>query len=153
MDLSIFSIGAIHSWLPVSFRSRIAFLRRRTGWYVSGTKSTIRQSWKASISSWCTWCAAQPYLNSRPDDEHVEAPVFMLTHRHHCSDAKYDPACNGYKGLAKMLAARSTPSDLQLHCRRAGAVEFFNKHLPSPRSVLNDEPAYERTWNHEPSAL
>jgi hypothetical protein len=46
IDLSIFSIGAIHSELPVSFRSRIAFLRRSTGWYVSGTKSMIRQSWQ-----------------------------------------------------------------------------------------------------------
>jgi hypothetical protein len=31
IDRSIFSIGAIHSVLPVSFRKRIAFLRRRTG--------------------------------------------------------------------------------------------------------------------------
>jgi hypothetical protein len=81
IDLSIFSIGAIHSGLPVSFRSRIAFRRRRTGWYVSGTKRTIRQSYEASISLWYTWCAAQSYLNSRPDDEDIETPDCILTNR------------------------------------------------------------------------
>jgi len=49
MERSIFSIGAIHSGLPVSSRRRIAFLRSRTGWYVSGTKRTIRQSWRLAL--------------------------------------------------------------------------------------------------------
>jgi len=44
IDRSIFSIGAIHSWLPVSSRKRIALRRSRTGWYVSGTNKTIRRS-------------------------------------------------------------------------------------------------------------
>jgi hypothetical protein len=46
IDLSIFSMGAIHSKFPVSFRNRIAFLRSNTGWYVSGTNRVISNSWQ-----------------------------------------------------------------------------------------------------------
>ncbi len=49
MDLFIFSIGAIQSGLPVSSRNRIALFRRRTGWYVSGTNRTIKQSWSQAL--------------------------------------------------------------------------------------------------------
>lgn len=41
IDRSCFSIGAFHRWSPVSLRSRWAFLRNSTGWYVSGTKRVI----------------------------------------------------------------------------------------------------------------
>jgi hypothetical protein len=44
IDLDIFSMGAIHSGLPVSLRRRMAFWRSSTGWYVSGTKRTIKAS-------------------------------------------------------------------------------------------------------------
>jgi hypothetical protein len=44
IDLSSFSIGAIHSALPVSARRRLALRRSSTGWYVSGTNKAIRVS-------------------------------------------------------------------------------------------------------------
>jgi hypothetical protein len=44
IDLDIFSIGAIHSVLPVSLRKRTAFWRNSTGWYVSGTNRMIKAS-------------------------------------------------------------------------------------------------------------
>ena len=48
IDLDMRSIGAQCDGFPVSFRSRIALLRSRTGWYVSGTNRTI----KASLRGW-----------------------------------------------------------------------------------------------------
>jgi hypothetical protein len=139
IDLSIFSIGAIHSGLPVSFRNRIAFRRSRTGWYVSGTNRTIRQSYQANVSLWCTWCAAQPYLDSRPDDEHVETPVFMSTHRRLLPRDLIQVLSIEHQG--RIRPAGPTPSDLHAQCRKVG-LWALNKHLPSPRSVLNDEASY-----------
>jgi hypothetical protein len=152
IDLSIFSMGAIHSGLPVSFRSRIAFRRRRTGWYVSGTNRTIRQSYRSSVSVWCTWCAAQPYLNSRPDDEHVETPVLMSTHRQKLParpalgalDTNVQDRCDQPKQHHRVCRCSAT------RWRRWGRW-VSNKHLPSPRSVLNDETSYQRAnfWTDE----
>lgn len=45
IDLDNFSIGAIQFGSPVSSRNLIALLRRSTGWYVSGTNSTINASY------------------------------------------------------------------------------------------------------------
>jgi hypothetical protein len=69
MDRSIFSIGAIQSAFPVSFRNRMAFLRRRTGWYVSGTRSVIRQSWQLVSVDNAHPSPLVAHLYSRPDDD------------------------------------------------------------------------------------
>lgn len=46
--LSNRSIGAIHLSSPVSFLSFLALFLSSTGWYVSGTKKKIRESWTAA---------------------------------------------------------------------------------------------------------
>ena len=66
IDLDSFSIGAIQFGSPVSFRNWIALLRRSTGWYVSGTKSTINASYsRVSVHILTTLNALQASPESR----------------------------------------------------------------------------------------
>ena len=83
IDRDSLSIGATQSGFPVSLRRRIALLRRSTGWYVSGTKSTISTSCsRVSARHFASPGQLKPYLDRGPDHQNVETPPSQKsTHR------------------------------------------------------------------------